>query len=695
MTATCPHKRGFHLPCAPSQYCPGFYDDDKNGDKPGSKPIIVPKGAATEEKVVETVDTEVTLDMDCADFNLTAVKLALAAQYNVDVALISLEDPCATRRVRARALAVLTLSISIATTGTAADGSTVTASPSAAALLSAVQSVDSTSLTASLATALNAVVNVTGTVAQATSKTVVVEKDCPKGHWCTAGQEVKCEVGFYNPMLNINTQTGCLPCMANGWTVREGAESYSECVCRVGLGYIELSDSGGNRMCVCPPGYAPNEATPPRCMPCVVGAYKEGPSNANCDTCPSDATTLAVGATNETDCVCKEDLYDADDSLASRTCVPCPRGTNCTAPGSTIKRLPLARNFWRSHDFSPLPLPCITEGLCEGGVTTCPNAFCTAQLSETRPPPMVNRSAGCAPGNMGPYCENCEPLYYRSAGKCTACPDVSASKVSTFFIVGFAVPGLIVLLGAIVCVRAICGRGGDLRQGLKERAGNMASDKVVDMAGLGDADANADAAEGHEEATRKSAMAKLGRSARALTRRIRSSDKKELGMAAPSLFATLNVDFKILVSLFQVLGALRGAPGKHFDRGMRVHLPALPLPLPRPTTGRPARLPCTPRSHLLHPVPAAVRLHHAQHQPLRLAQPARVHASELPAARDHRDFPLHAARPHPRPRRVVCGVHPRQKILQVRQPRGPDSRQDAEVQRSRARMRARACDLVW
>ena len=58
-------------------------------------------GPVTSVKIqVETVQKEMTLDMSCVDFDIDAVKATLAAQYGVDVALISTLLPCPNDRSR-------------------------------------------------------------------------------------------------------------------------------------------------------------------------------------------------------------------------------------------------------------------------------------------------------------------------------------------------------------------------------------------------------------------------------------------------------------------------------------------------------------------------------------------------------------------------------------------------------------------
>ena len=165
-------------PCPASGfYCPGAALDDVN-PVGGSKPIIVPVGDSTTTKQVETVQKQLSLDVSCATFNYDSVKLTLANQYNVDVALIAFPNPCAVRRLRARSLAAVTLTITIASEGIAADGSPV--STPVANLLAAVQSVNDAALAGSLGTALGTTVTVTSTPPTQASMQKTVKFTCPK-----------------------------------------------------------------------------------------------------------------------------------------------------------------------------------------------------------------------------------------------------------------------------------------------------------------------------------------------------------------------------------------------------------------------------------------------------------------------------------------------------------------------------------
>ena len=116
-------------------------------------------GGSTVE--TEVVESSMTLEITCDSFDIDAVKASLAEQYGVDVALISLDDPCARRSRRARrSLSSLTLTSSIAARATAADGTTIMAPTN---LLTTVSNVDDSALGSSLGVALGTPITVSST----------------------------------------------------------------------------------------------------------------------------------------------------------------------------------------------------------------------------------------------------------------------------------------------------------------------------------------------------------------------------------------------------------------------------------------------------------------------------------------------------------------------------------------------------
>ena len=109
----------------------------------------------------EVVESEITLDITCDNFDVGAVKASLAEQYGVNVALISLDNPCARRRRRARrSLSSIRLTNSISMSAIATDGSIVSAPTN---LLATVSNVDDTALGSSLGEALGTPITVSST----------------------------------------------------------------------------------------------------------------------------------------------------------------------------------------------------------------------------------------------------------------------------------------------------------------------------------------------------------------------------------------------------------------------------------------------------------------------------------------------------------------------------------------------------
>ena len=264
-------------PCPVSGfYCPGAAADTVNSPG-GSKPILVPTGGSKAKEQVPAVTKELTLDLSCEYFNITAIVTALAAQYSVEPSLISLTDPCATAS-RARLLqsgSSLTLTITIATSATAADGSSVSAPM--ADLLKAAQSVGDGALGSALGSALGTNVTVTASspAAQATVQRTV-SSICPRGKWCTAGLVVECPIGTYNNRTGQNFATACTRCPEYSTTLNASSTSIADCTCQ--QSFIESITADGSVRCECAAGMGIVGGQ--SCSLCAVGSYKDNTGNA-------------------------------------------------------------------------------------------------------------------------------------------------------------------------------------------------------------------------------------------------------------------------------------------------------------------------------------------------------------------------------------------------------------------------------
>jgi len=428
--------------CFPGFYCPGAANDDVSTPG-GSKPIIVAVGANTQTETVETVEQEMTLDMTCDDFNLTAVTLTIAAQYGVDWRLITIPDPCAgsSRRMRALQSSGLTLSITIASTATVADGTVISSAVSAADLVTAVAAVDVSTLSSALSAALGANITVTAEAPKQETKQVIVEQDCPRGKFCSAGETFDCPADTYQPYLNVINGKGCLDCMANAITNGTAKVSKADCFCDAAKLYIEVVSADGNRTCVCPEGHQQNEKSPPTCVPCPFGTYKDTEGNMLCQQCPQDTTTIAVGATNKSlECVCVAGLYDANTRVAHSSCTACPDHTQCNESNTLLETLPLSAGYWRQSSTAEDIRPCFTSAACLGG---------------------SNVAQQCAPSQTGPYCAVCNTGYFGGGdGKlCEPCTGIAVLTFLPVIVMGAVVMALLVYFTCLcICGKSVSNR---------------------------------------------------------------------------------------------------------------------------------------------------------------------------------------------------------------------------------------------
>lgn len=114
----------------------------------------------------------------------------------------------------------------------------------------------------------------------------------------------------------------------------------------------------------------------PDCTACKPGAYKEETGNVKCTDCLSSSLPLAakvhttterVGATNATECVCKEEYFLVKDPVSSvASCLPCSgtwfqgrAGTDCSRPGITLETLPVLPGFYRQSRQAQVVRKCI------------------------------------------------------------------------------------------------------------------------------------------------------------------------------------------------------------------------------------------------------------------------------------------------------------------------------------------------
>ena len=386
------------LPCPTSGFtCPGSRNDKVN-NPPGSLPVqLAAGGMSSQIELVEPVtqiETSMTLDQDVGSVDTDALREKLALLYGVPIEDIELD------------LEAGSVVVNVGIIARSVDD--------LAALNDTLVSTDDTSLSSALGVPT---IRTPGLSIGTTNITVlkIVQASCRRGYWCTAGREIECAQGTYNPFLNANNATACLRCPENSATNGTAATSVDQCFCRESFETTPLG-------CQCGAGRGISRAGGVEsCVPCAVATYKPLVGNDKCVDCPSDRTTVVESSVSSDSCVCKVGLYESNS-----TCFACPEyGSFCTEPNIMIEELPLELGWWRAINTTDQLHRCYTSGFC----------------------PNLNGS-NCYEGHTGAFCEVCEPGWHRVAGGCSSCEADSGSIAVTA-----AVPAG---LGLIFVVSLLC-----------------------------------------------------------------------------------------------------------------------------------------------------------------------------------------------------------------------------------------------
>lgn len=344
--------------CPPSGFfCPGAADDDLYN---GAKPIIVPTGGSTTTEQVTVITKSITLELSINEYNETAVKEALAIEYNVPVSLISVASSAGS----------LVLSVTVATSGTAPDGSEV--SVPLTTLRASVDASDDSSLGSTIGSALGQTnLSVSSTVASEGTVDRTVSFVCPRGKWCTAGLVVNCTERTYNPLEGQDLGTACIRCPEYSFSP-PGSTNLSDCACNPG--FISVVDDNSNTVCLCAPGLEITDDG--RCELCTPGTYKPVSGNFPCTPCFRSPMPLAAlentntsraGATAPSECVCRSGYFLVADAVSGQeSCKLCSStwhrgipGTDCSMPGITVETLPILPGFYRQNKRSQLVRRCV------------------------------------------------------------------------------------------------------------------------------------------------------------------------------------------------------------------------------------------------------------------------------------------------------------------------------------------------
>ena len=401
-------------PCPQSGfYCPGALQDEAYG---GGEPIIMPVGESTRQEEVEAISKSMTLDISMDDFaaQREALKVELGEQYGVDSSLISLEVSAA-RRARARLLQTsggLQLTITIATTDSS--GNTV----DMATLTSSVTAVDDNALASTIGSVIGKTVTVVSQPPTAATVKVTTAFSCPAGHYCSAGQQIPCAAGEYNPYEGNTTGLACLPCPQFS-SSEAGSAFLDNCTCTDG--FIPSVGTDGRSTCVCPAGQERLYSTDARnkdkfrCVVCRMGQYKENidePGAISCLKCPQEnaMTQPTFGATSMTHCRCPNGKYMSAPNNRSNpsdwSCLDLPANTDSMGTGSAYfpftEDLVLVPGYYRIHSMSLSIKRCVGRDSCVGGNNLTAECTLNHQGSNETCPRYTQL---CATGHTGKYCD--------------------------------------------------------------------------------------------------------------------------------------------------------------------------------------------------------------------------------------------------------------------------------------------------
>lgn len=425
--------------------------------------------------------------------------------------------------------------------------------------------------------------------------------------------QIPCDLGTYNPFADNITAEACLPCMDNAITLQVASVNRSQCICDAANGFKEIVEADGERKCVCPFGQYKDASRV--CVACPKGTFKstEVP-DAGCEPC-SESTTLGVGAQSDQQCVCLAGYFNTfANGAARRQCLRCEppnlqgqaSGASCTKEGVELTKLPLHNKYWRSNDNSTFIWNCFSDGVCVNGSDTQP----VGQMF------LRNNSLGCLAGHSGPFCEVCIDNHYKSAGKCIECTGEGA-EAALLLIPGAAIALALLLCFGFVA-RACFIRQGSTRLNtaakqemeLAFEANDRNADAAASAVSVGDlsledvskpnlkaaatsvkllsafktttsGDASSSAKRGigavrdevrgevRGEVEGKFATTDLNaeHAQRATTQKEREITQAQkvakqpgkpsvVGLCSAINWSTLQIDFKILISLIQVLGSL-------------------------------------------------------------------------------------------------------------------------------------------
>lgn len=205
----------------------------------------------------------------------------------------------------------------------------------------------------------------------------------------------QCQSGTYSAP-NDNTCTPCPTGFDSDWTSQhkthpKGASSCSDWECESNYFPTDTNNDGNYDICSpCDPTTLPQNAqfTDSCAWRCNTGYYKNG---TTCNSCPSNSTTNAPGATNISQCFCTGSHY----MTSNNTCAPCPE------------------HVAQCNSLS------YTDVTCESGyIKSVSNGIVTCSPC---PEHAVQSGSTC----------KCNKGYYGDGNTCTACPYGTTSALGS------------------------------------------------------------------------------------------------------------------------------------------------------------------------------------------------------------------------------------------------------------------------
>ena len=274
--------------------CPGRTLDRTN-TPPGSKPILVSEGGSTFTEEVDVITQELRLDAALDEYNQTAVQQILAALYGLPTELLTLS-------VNGGSLLVtLTIQSTHATMPTSD-------------LIARSLAINHTTLSTALGMSA---IQVSPPHAEVQMR--IIEAQCPRGHWCTAGLTVKCEVGFYNPTLSASSATACLKCPSSSTTLTDGSSALTDCLCE--RGFYNNGTQGATDCLECPVGVDCAFGSTLTNLALVRGYFRRTKDTIDVRRCP-DGLSSGTGCVGGTTDPCAPTLSGVFCQLCRNASVP-------------------------------------------------------------------------------------------------------------------------------------------------------------------------------------------------------------------------------------------------------------------------------------------------------------------------------------------------------------------------------------